>query len=224
MRRHARSIVLTCVFLAAGTHVDAQEQDPAPPPLTRERIGRFVADARVALPSFKQDVMVAASLGVDPLILPTRGFGIVAGAHVFPFRKGSFALGIGGEVLRARASKTAKATTKDAEDGPTLKNRWSNVSPQVSLNFGSKDGWSYVTVGSGTSKLTFELEEEPQPDAETGVRTLNYGGGARWFVKKHLAFTLDLRFYSINAQEAATGRIPTPKMRLMVFSGGMSIR
>lgn len=224
MRRHARSIILACVVLAAATPVAAQAQDPAPPPLTRERIGLFVVDARMALPSFKQDVLVAASLGVDPLILPTRGLGIVAGAHVFPFRKGSFALGIGGEMLRARASKTAKATTKDAEDGPTLKNRWSNVSPQVSLNFGSKDGWSYVTIGSGPSKLTFELEEEPQPDPESGARTLNYGGGARWFAKKHLAFTLDLRFYAVSPLEATTGRIATPRMRLMVFSGGVSIR
>ncbi len=224
MRRHAQTFLFACAVLAAGATTEAQEQDPVPPPLTRERIPTFVVDARVALPSFKQDATVAAALGVDASALPTRGLGLVAGAHVFPFRKGSFALGIGGEILRARASKTMKAATKDAEDGPTLKNRWSHLSPQVSMNFGSRDGWSYVTAGLGRSKLTMELEEDLQLGPETSVRTLNCGGGARWFTKKHLAFTLDLRFYSISAPVATAGRITTPRMRLMVFSGGVSIR
>ncbi len=27
--------------------------------------------------------------------------------------------------------------------------------------------------------------------------TVNYGGGARWFIKHHLAFSLDVRVYEI---------------------------
>jgi hypothetical protein len=79
-------------------------------------------------------------------------------------------------------------------------------------------------MGIGRSKLTTELEDVPQADPESSVRTLNYGGGARWFVKKHLAFNLDLRFYSINAEAATPGRPANPKMRLLVFGGGVSIR
>ena len=35
---------------------------------------------------------------------------------------------------------------------------------------------------------------------------------------------LDLRFYSLNAEAAAAGRIANPKMRLLVFGAGVSIR
>jgi hypothetical protein len=210
-----------------ATAAAAQEPDPAPAPLVRERIAPFVFDARIPMPRFKQDATIAKGLAVDKLDLPIRGIGLLGGAHVYPLRRGSFALGFGAEMLRARASKTRKGNpdaTPSVADGPTVKARWSHFSPQASLNFGKRDGYSYLTVGVGRSKLTTELEEHPQPDPDSSVRTLNYGGGARWFIKDHLAFNLDLRFYSINAEAASPGRTANPKMRLLVFSGGVSIR
>ena len=30
------------------------------------------------------------------------------------------------------------------------------------------------------------------------LKTINYGGGARWFAKAHVAFSFDVRFYAIN--------------------------
>ena len=33
---------------------------------------------------------------------------------------------------------------------------------------------------------------------EEPLKTINYGGGARWFTKTHLAFSFDVRFYAIN--------------------------
>jgi opacity protein-like surface antigen len=224
MGRFLAAAVITCVSLTVATSATGQEPQAAVPPLPRERIASFVVDARIPLPRFKQDASVAAALGVEATDLPTTGIGIVAGAHVYPFRGRSIALGLGGEIVRTHRSKTRKAETDATEDGPTVKTRWSNISPQVSLNFGSRDGWSYVTVGVGRSKLTTELQDDPQQEPSTSVRTLNYGGGARWFAKDHLAVNLDLRFYSINAQEASAGRVGTPKMRLLVFSAGISIR
>ena len=35
------------------------------------------------------------------------------------------------------------------------------------------------------------------PDDEP-LNTINYGGGARWFIKPHVAFSFDVRFYAIN--------------------------
>jgi len=35
----------------------------------------------------------------------------------------------------------------------------------------------------------------PGPD---WVRTFNYGGGARWFAKPHLAFHVDVRLHAID--------------------------
>jgi hypothetical protein len=221
-RLHARIIALG--LLALATPVIAQEQEPPVPPLTRQRIAPFVADVRVMIPRFKQDPLVATALGIAAADLPVRGLGLLGGAHVYPIRKGSFAVGVGAEMLRGRASKTVEAAGDGAPEGPAVKSRWSHFSPQVSLNFGSRDGWSYLTVGRGKSKVTSELEDDPQPERETGATTLNYGGGARWFARKHLAFNLDLRFYSIDAQEAAAGSPGTSKGRMLVFSGGVSIR
>jgi len=227
MRRLYIPVTLAFCTLAVASAA-AQERDPAPAPLARQPIAPFVVDARIPFPRFKENDAIAAGLGVDKADLPVRGIGLLGGAHVYPLRRGSFALGFGAEMLRARASETKKAADNvpNAVDGPTVKTRWSQFSPQVSLNFGSREGYSYLTVGIGKSKLTTELEDDPQPDPESSVSTLNYGGGARWFIKKHLAFNLDLRFYSISEEDAATppGRTPNPQMRLLVFGAGVSIR
>ena len=228
------STVAACALILLGS-VAAHAQDPAPEPLPVPRMTPFVVDARTTLARLKQDLTVASAFGVDATELPSRGLGFVIGAHVYPIRSKKFALGIGGEMLRVRGSNTIEFEPEDEDEepieGPTLKTRWNQLSPQVSLNFGARDGWSYVTVGLGRASFAMERREpdetpSPMPDEEEAekVRVLNYGGGARWFMKKHLAFTLDLRFYSINAQEATASRIATPKMRVMVFSGGVSIR
>ena len=218
-------MLVLCVMTLASAAA-AQEPDPAPAPLMPQPIAPFVFDARIPMPRFKQDATIATGLGVERLDLPVRGIGLLGGAHVYPLRRRSFALGVGAEMLRGHASKTKKSdgSVANAVDGPTVKARWSHFSPQLSLNFGSRDGYSYLTMGSGKSKLTTELEDDQQADPESSVRTLNYGGGARWFIKKHLAFNLDLRFYSINAEAAAAGRTANPKMRLLVFGAGVSIR
>ena len=119
---------------------------------------------------------------------------------------GRVALGIGGEWLLSRGSKTLDPVEEGGASGPTVTTRFSVLSPQVSLNFGGRDGWSYVSGGIGWAKFTTELEDAPVAEAPGALVPINYGGGARWFAKEHLAFTFDLRFYRIDAQEASTGR------------------
>jgi hypothetical protein len=200
-------------------------QDPVPPPLFEEPIGPFVVDARGTLARFKANTSTAAALGVDPAELPARGLGLLVGAHVYPLRRPRFALGIGGELLvRARAAHTIDPVTEDGPDGPTIVTRMTAVSPQVSLNFGKRTGWSYVSGGIGWGSLTTEIDETPFDDAETRPRTINYGGGARWFAQKHLAFSLDLRFYAIAPQAATAARPAFPRTTVMVFSAGVSTR
>jgi hypothetical protein len=59
---------------------------------------------------------------------------------------------------------------------------------------------------------------------EERLKTIDYGGGARWFAKPHLAFSFDLRFYAINPS-APTLTLPAgPRTRLMVFGAGVSIK
>jgi hypothetical protein len=191
---------------------------------TAEPIGPFAADLRLTVPRFKDDVNVAAALGVASTNLPTRGLGIMGGAHWYPARLGIVTLGIGGEVLISRGSNTLEPEEEGGAAGATVNTRFSTLSPQISLNFGRRQGWSYLTGGLGWAGFRTEIAESPVADGLSRPRALNYGGGARWFAREHLAFALDLRFYAIGAQAATPGRPAYPSMTLMVFSAGLSFK
>jgi hypothetical protein len=194
----------------------AQPSDPLEP---------FVVDARGTLARFKADPGVAASLDVPVTNLPTRGLGLTLGAHWYPIRGRLVSLGLGGEMLFARDSRTDDPEDEDttASQRPVVTTRLSAFSPQVSLNFGKREGWSYVTVGIGRARLTSQRDDEPFSEAAARTRSLNYGGGARWFTGPRLAFAVDLRFYTVNAREATSGIPGYPKMRLMILSAGISL-
>ncbi len=208
------ALVLCAVFTSPA---GAQE-------LEREPIGRFAADVRIAFPGFPDDPSIASSLAVTPENLPGRGRGLAIGMHVYPARMGRVSLGLGGELLISRASKTLEPATEGGPDGPTVDGRFSTFSPQVSLNFGGRDGWSYVSGGIGWGSLTIENAAAPVEDAEGRLRITNYGGGARWFAKEHVAFSFDLRFYRYGAQEASTRRPAFPGGRMLVLSAGISLK
>lgn len=209
------AVALAMTTFAPGAAAQEPEKEP---------IGRFAIDARVALPRFPEDAATVTALSVTKENMPTRGLGLAAGVHVYPARKGRVALGIGGEWLLSRGSKTLDPEEEGGASGPTVTTGFSALSPQVSLNFGGRDGWSYVSGGIGWVKFTTELEDAPVADAPGRTRAINYGGGARWFAKEHVAFTFDLRFYRIDAQEASTGRPAYGGRRLMVFSAGISLK
>jgi len=191
---------------------------------TPEPIGPVAIDARVALPRFKENADVASALGVSTTNMPGRGLGLAGGVHWYPVRMGRVTLGLGGEILFSGASNTLEAEDDTGVDGPTVQTHFSTVSPQVSLNFGTGKGWSYLSGGLGWGSFTTEREDDPVAEADGSIRVLNYGGGARWFAKDHLAFTFDLRFYAINGQEAGTARPAYPKVTLMIISAGVSFK
>jgi hypothetical protein len=56
------------------------------------------------------------------------------------------------------------------------------------------------------------------------TRAVNFGAGARWFARRHLAFSFDLRWYSMQAQGATTVTPAVPRTTRMVFTAGISIR
>lgn len=187
-------------------------------------IGRYVADARIAFPGFKQDPSIATGIGVTAPNLPGRAFGVVLGAHWYPVRLGIITFGVGGEIVTARRGHTLNTGTETTPVAVTVNSRFSAVSPQVSFNFGARDGWSYISGGIGWSTFTAERMDKPLPDPESSSKTINYGGGARWFAKKHLAVSMDLRFYAVNPQLATAARPGFPRMTLMAFSVGAAIR
>src|SRR4249920_1989252 len=75
---------------------------------TDKRIPVFAVDGRVFSTGLKADATTAENLGLALEDLPTRGNGIVGGAHVYPLRRTSMALGIGAEFMVARGVKQPK--------------------------------------------------------------------------------------------------------------------
>ena len=176
-----------------------------------DRPGPYVIDIRGTTISLPQDPSFYPPVSSTTAV-PSRGWGIDAGAHVYPFQLGAARLGIGGMLLRARG-------TVSFESQPSVAALLTTVTPQVSVNFGSRAGWSYLSAGIGRAQMTTRVAPRL---LDSGTRsTVNFGGGARWFAKPRLAFTFDVRFHMVRAGGDVT---PTPGTTLVAASAGMSLR
>ncbi len=155
--------------------------------------------------------------------LPGVGFGVQLGAHVYVFKWKAVTVGLGGEFAASRATSTppagGDATLRAATE--TFK----TIAPELSLNFGTGHGWSYISGGVGTSMWSIVPgAQEPLPADTDRVRTVNYGGGARWFAKSHLAFSFDVRFYQIDPGAPSFGYPGSPRTTLLVIGAGVSVK
>src|SRR5262245_39957460 len=208
------------VMLGLAAPALAQDQPP--------RVGPFVLDLHATVPQFPtEDVELAASRSMRVAELPGNGLGIQASAHVYLLKLKAVTFGIGAEFAASRARKTPDASTP-ATTTPLRpsEERFSTFSPQLSLNFGNGHGWSYISGGIGVSNwaLVPEGQEGFAGDSES-LRTLNYGGGARWFAKKHLAFSFDVRFYMIDpGTPFVAGQPGSPRTTLMIIGAGISLK
>ena len=202
------------LLLISPAIVKAQQDEP---------IGFFVVDVRGSLPMYGQNGQLAANEGLLSVQLPSRGIGIELGSHFYPVRWRWLTLGVGVSLLTSAGNRVPSEKDPIA-DGPTVKMTFTTASPQLSLNFGKREGWSYLSGGLGTSQLTIATEPAQNSGTQWQSRTINYGGGARWFVKKHLAFNMDLRFYSIRPLAATNTNPAMPRMKLVAFNVGVSFR
>ena len=203
----------TVAFLFAIASA-AHAQRPGPIP-------RFAADVRGFYSSLGQDPVTAENLGVDSIAFPHRGPGGSIDAHLYVLRSRTFAIGIGAEFMAQRGSAQIKDATGAVE--ATIHQRIKGVAPQISLNFGPRDGWSYLTGGMGPLTFATYLDTPPS-EKPTSKSTINLGGGARWFFSNHLAFTVDARFY-LTKPETQTASYPgRQRSRLLVLSAGIGIR
>ena len=212
--RRARWLWLMALLFPAA---DAAAQPTTGP------IPRFVIDARGSLARFKQDTAVASALQVDSTNLPTFGLGVTVGGHVYVLRTRRITIGLGGEMVLARDSATANVED-DATPGPTVTTRLSGFAPQISFNFGRDEGWSYFSGGLGSARMTSEREDVPVTGTVSRTKMLNYGGGARFFNTPHLAFTFDIRFYSISPRDPTTTVPGYPRAKFMVLSAGVAFK
>ncbi|MCY4661661.1 MAG: hypothetical protein OXF93_17925 [Acidobacteria bacterium] len=186
-----------------------------------EPIGLYAFDLRGSFVPFTRNADLAGRFGFTPPETPGPGWGFDAGAHLYPLRWRGITFGVGAGFHSSFADQDRSEPAPDPEDEPlalpSVRKRFTSVSSQVSLNFGNRNGWSYLSVGLGRSQLGLRaLDDEGGDEAAplTGVHTLSYGGGARWFNRPHLAFSLDARFYALRA----------PRMTVVVISIGASFK
>lgn len=190
---------------------------------TRERLPAVVLDARGFYTGLGRDPVTADELLVSPEEMPNRGFGGVAGVHVYPLRGRSVALGLGGEMIFARGRALTLSEASDFPD-TIVNQRLFGLSGQLSLNFGYRNGWSYLTGGMGPLRFgTYTGDVAPLERAPTDM-TLNYGGGARWFAWRHFAFAVDIRFYQTRPAESTVFYPGRSRSSLRVMSAGISVR
>ena len=214
--KNARLMCLSWILVVVAGVADAAAQPSEP-------VGPYVVDVHGVLARFKEDSALADALDVTVQNMPTRGLGLSGGVHVYPIRRRRFAVGIGGEILVARDSRTPDQEEGSTVEGLTVTTTLSAFTPQISLNFGKRDGWSYISGGIGLARLNAERDDMPFPEGASRTRAINYGGGARWFTGPHLAFSFDFRFYTIDAQEGSGLRPPFPRSKLTVISAGISL-
>ena len=216
MRVAAVAAVAVVNLVALGAPALAQ----APP----TRLPLVVVDLHANVPKFPGDPLVAASRDLNAGELPSTGFGGGdIGLHLYPLRWRAVTFGVGGQVTLARAQQTPANVT-----GQVLRpvaERFTSASPQISLNFGSGTGWSYLSGGVGVSKWSIVAEGvTPLAADDERLKTVNYGGGARWFAKPHLAFSFDIRFYAINPGTPAFGFPGSPRTTLFIIGAGVSLK
>jgi hypothetical protein len=211
-----RVIVLSIFLMLVAAAVPARAQDPPP------RIGPFVIDLHGTFPGFPEDQLLADSRGMTLAELPGSGLGVQIGVHVYPIRWKAITIGLGGEYAASRARQTpldGVIGVRSAEE------RFTSFAPQVSFNFGSGHGWSYLSAGMGNSTWSLRPDGQNSYPADTdGVKTINYGGGARWFAKKHVGVSFDVRFYAINPGASEYVFPQRPRTTLMVVGGGISVK
>jgi hypothetical protein len=97
------------------------------------------------------------------------------------------------------------------------------VAPQVSFNFGTGDGWSYLSGGVGAARV--QTASAPGASNDGGIVTaFNAGGGARWFVTPRLAVGFDVRLHWMSSGRAREGNPAAPRSTVGGASAGFSFR
>ncbi len=202
-------------LLAAAFVRPAAAQDPGP-------IGPYVVDVRGSFVNVGQVAELAAARGLGPAQLRKWGLGLDVGGHLYLFTWRGITFGVGGSALFTAPSRIPGDDDPDA-GGPAVKTRFTALSPQLSFNFGDGDGWSYLSGGLGSSRMTVYVDQPTVP-RQRRSRTLNYGGGARWFVRRGLALSLDLRLYAISPLSQTDTEPGSPRMTRMAFNIGVSFK
>ena len=212
------------LFLVLSTAAAARAQDPPP------KIGPFVVDLHATVPKYPSSPALAASHDVVVAELPGRGLGLQVGGQVYFFRWRAVTFGIGGEYAASRGRKPPPdapggSTATDATTLRETEETFSSKGTSLSFNFGTGHGWSYISGGIGQSTWSvIPVGRAAFPSDQERLKTINYGGGARWFAKAHVAFSFDVRFYAINPGPASIDFPGSPRTTMLVIGAGISVK
>ena len=228
-------------LVLAGSATAAQAQGSDAP-------GPYVVDLRAGVGALPR----AAGLFPDVpsgTLVATAGLAFDAGGHVYLIRLGPARIGIGASVMRA-SGETSPAPAPSGFTSsmavPSVHTRITTIAPQLSFNFGTSEGWSYISAGIGPAKARTTASAFTTSSRDGAVTTddgavttddgavttegsalsrslrdINVGGGARWFTHRHLAISFDVRFHVVSD---TGGETPIPRTTLVVVTGGMSLR
>ena len=188
------SVLAPVLAALVTTGAAAQESRPVP--------GPFVFDVRGVMSGLPTAPGFYPPVDANTLV-PERGFGFEAGAHFYLVSLGPARFGAGVSAYRTRGSIDGASAVL------------TGIAPQVSANFGTGDGWSYLSAGYGPMRLETSLDAAGDA-VKSSLSATNVGGGARWFLSRHLATTFDLRFFLGRGDEART--------TLFAASAGFAIR
>lgn len=190
---------------------------------TADPVGPFVVDVRglmLALPTSAGWTPADLPDGTE---VPSRAFGLDVGAHLYAGRLGAARLGLGATLGLGRG--TSKPGVAEV---PEVIGRVTTLAPQVSLNFGHRLGWSYLSAGYGGARVESEAgasSTSPAGVVKSGwVGAVNFGGGARWFLNDHVGFGFDARWHRLSGREATTTMAAAPRATLFQLALGISLQ
>lgn len=236
---HVRTALrVACLLAATASGAAAQDDEP---------IGRYIIDVRGSTVGLGRNEELARVRRLAPNQLPSRGIAVDLGGHFYFLRLGPVTFGLGASLLSTAAHQppvdpivedptpggfpgfTQQDPTLEEEEmeplieGLPVTSRFTALSPQISFNFGHRNGWSYVGGGLGVSRLNV-YPQQPTTPVQRRARTLNYGGGARWFLTPNVALSIDLRFFAISPLEQLGEQPGSPRQTLMAANIGVSVR
>ena len=218
-----RPTLFAAVLLTVASTSLAQQKEP---------IGPFVVDLRVGSSGLPTEPGWTPFLPPDTVV-PSRGLGFEVGGHANVFRRGAFALGVGASWLVARGSTSPPeppdATPPAPQTLPDVHTRVTAFAPQVSLNFGHSLGWSYLSAGLGRTRVESEATLAGNsttftPQDSEWVKTINFGGGARWFLNDHVGVGFDLRWHNLSPVPASATHPGASRASLLVAGAGVVIK
>lgn len=190
---------------------------------TPDPVGPLVVDVRglmAALPTSPGWTPADLPEGTE---VPSRGFGLDVGAHVYVGRLGPARLGLGAALGWARG--TSAAATAEL---PGLIGRTTTAAPQLSFNFGRRLGWSYLSAGYGAARVESEssaVADTPAALVDSGwMGAVNFGGGARWFLNDHVGVGFDARWHRLTGRDATTTAPAATRTTLFHLAVGISLQ